>query len=103
MRKFLQMILLITRFYTAKCMIAGYGNDLAVVWDSEDSATDLLVKMAHSISRFLAIRISKSSADQGEALSSIEVGIRDIEKQVQFLDEMNTHGQNDQKEQRETS
>lgn len=73
--------------------LARYGSDLAVVWDSEDSTMDLFLKTAHSISRFLAIRTSQSSAGQGEALSHIEVAVRDIEKQVQFLDEMKTHGQ----------
>lgn len=72
---------------------ARYGHDLIVVWDAEDPSTDIYVKAAYSVSRALAVRQSETAKEAEEALSHMELAVRQIEKQVQYLDEFKRWGE----------
>ncbi|MEW6217444.1 MAG: hypothetical protein AB1543_07160 [Candidatus Bipolaricaulota bacterium] len=69
---------------------ARYGNDLVVVWDSEDPATDLFVKAAYSVARALVVRESHDSAEAEAAVSAIESATRTIETQIKHIGEIKT-------------
>jgi hypothetical protein len=66
---------------------ARYGHDIIVVWDAEDTQTDLNIRAAYSVSRALAVRHSETAKETEEALSQMDLATRQIEKQLQYLDE----------------
>jgi hypothetical protein len=67
-----------------------HGRDIVIVWDAQDPASDIYVKVAYSVARALAIRAKETSGEEAKALGIIEESIRDIERQVNFLDELAT-------------
>jgi hypothetical protein len=68
--------------------LARHGEDIVVVWDPEDEATDLRVRCAYSLARGLATRQASQSAASDEALREIDLATRAVEKQLQFIDEV---------------
>jgi hypothetical protein len=69
-------------------LLARYGNDLVVVWDAEDPATDVVLKAAYSAARALAVREGATSAEREAAVAAIEKAVRNIEKRAQDLEEI---------------
>ncbi|MFL6449735.1 MAG: hypothetical protein ACJ746_18945 [Bryobacteraceae bacterium] len=67
-----------------------YGNDLVITWNPEDVTSDLYVKVAFSVGRALVIRENQSSLQTSEAVQSIELACRTIEKQLKHLDDIKT-------------
>ena len=72
---------------------ARYGHDIVIVWDQDDSSTDIYVKAAYSVTRALALRESSESKETLEALQHIELSTRQIEKQIQYLDDFKKWGE----------
>ena len=68
--------------------LARHGEDIVVVWDPEDEATDLRVRCAYSMARGLATRMASASAASDEALREIDLAPRGIEKQLAYLDDV---------------
>lgn len=69
---------------------ARYGNDIVVVWDPEDPASDLYVRAAYSVARALVIRESHESAESEAAVTAIEEATRAIETQLEHLGDIKT-------------
>jgi hypothetical protein len=69
---------------------ARYGNDIIIVWDPEDPASDLYVKAAYSVARALVIRESHESAESEAAVAAIEKATLAIEKQLEHLGQIKT-------------
>jgi hypothetical protein len=69
---------------------ARYGNDIIVVWDPEDPASDLYVKAAYSVARALVIRETHESAESEAAVAAIEKATLAIEKQLEHLGQIKT-------------
>jgi hypothetical protein len=69
--------------------LARHGDDIVVVWDADDPTTDVFVSAAFSLARGLAM--TAAAADEATASSLREIGqaARLIEKQLQYLGEMN--------------
>ncbi len=67
---------------------ARYGKNLVIVWDREDSSTDIYVKAAYSLARALVIRENHESVETDQALRAIDVATRAIEKQLAHLDDI---------------
>lgn len=77
---------------------ARYGDDLVVVWDSEDDQTDVYLSAALMTARALSIR--SASGDDGrrglvseEDLKVIEKALLEIEKRASGLDEIVKYAQ----------
>lgn len=70
--------------------LARHGNDVFVVWDPEDLATDLFLRTALTLARALCIRESRRSDAQAADLEAIEVAILDIVKKTDSLAEIRT-------------
>jgi len=68
--------------------LSRHGEDIVVVWDPEDEATDLRLRCAYSLARALATRRASQSAASDEALREIDLATRAVEKQLQYLDEV---------------
>ena len=68
--------------------VARYGDDVVVVWDAEDPATDVFLEAALSIAKALCVR-SKSANDQvGADIDTLDTAIREIERQANGLEEI---------------
>lgn len=73
--------------------LARYGNDLVVIWDAEDPATDSYLKAAMEIARALCVRSQKSAQTQSADFSIVDKAVLKIEKAVQNLDQIRTSAQ----------
>jgi HAMP domain-containing protein len=71
---------------------ARYGNDFIIVWDSEDPATDLLLKSTFSVSRCILTRKSEVSQETEKALAEIVEAARSVERQVRYLEDFKKKG-----------
>jgi hypothetical protein len=69
---------------------ARYGNDIIIVWDPEDPASDLYVRAAYSVARALVIREAHESAESEAAVATIEKATLAIEKQLEHLGQIKT-------------
>jgi hypothetical protein len=73
--------------------LARYGNDVVVVWDCEDPASDVVLKAGLSLARGLC---AKAGADR-EALEidveRMQRAMREVERQVQGMEEIRKHAQ----------
>jgi hypothetical protein len=70
--------------------ISRYGQDLVVVWDAEDPASDSCLKLALSAVRAISIGKSKVREEQAADFSAMDKAIFEINKQVDALDEIRT-------------
>jgi hypothetical protein len=69
---------------------ARYGNNIVVIWNPDDPASDLLIKAALSVSRALVIRENHAASGTAQSLVEIELATRAIEKQLGYLDQIKT-------------
>jgi hypothetical protein len=69
---------------------ARHGNDIVVIWDPDDRATDLRLKVAYSLAKALVIRSRRSALAAEQAFDHIAIATRAIEKQANFLDDVET-------------
>ena len=69
---------------------ARYGRDVVIVWDAEDTASDLYIKTAYTLARALVIRENHDSVESEHALKAIDLSARAIEKQLGELDQLKT-------------
>lgn len=65
-----------------------FGNDVFVVWNPEDSLTDLYLHAGLELARALCIRAGRQSEAQAADFSAIDAAILEIEKKSNGLDEI---------------
>ena len=73
--------------------LARYGDDVVVVWDAEDSATDAYLAAALSVARALSVRTASDGAMAGVDVPGLEKSIREIERQAGGLDDITKSAQ----------
>jgi hypothetical protein len=62
--------------------------DIVVVWDADDPGGDLVVRVAYSLARALAVRERCEDRSARAAIGEIESAARAIEKQQGYLDDV---------------
>jgi hypothetical protein len=67
---------------------ARYGSDIVIMWDAENTDSDLNVRVAYSVARALVIRENHESIESEQALKAIDIATRAIEKQLEHLDQI---------------
>jgi hypothetical protein len=67
-----------------------YGNDIVVVWNPDDTTSDVYIKAAYTVARALAIRRREVTAKTGQATAQIDVAVRAVEKHLKQLEEIET-------------
>jgi hypothetical protein len=67
---------------------ARYGNDFFVVWDADDTATDVYLKAGLIAARALCFRAERQSAAQQVDFELIDKAILEIEKRAGNLDDV---------------
>jgi hypothetical protein len=70
--------------------VVRLGNDVFVIWDAEDSSSNLHLKVGLTLARALCIRVEQLSQSQDEDFEAITKAILEIEKQSQMLGEVST-------------
>ena len=65
-----------------------YGNDIVVIWDKDDGATDVFMDAGLSVATALSVRAKSHRDEVGADFEEIERIIAAIEKQVGGLDEI---------------
>jgi hypothetical protein len=70
--------------------LGRYGCDVIVVWDADDPASDLTLKLGLSVARALCITKSVQREHQAADFTEIDKAILEINKQIESLDEIRT-------------
>lgn len=70
-----------------------YGNDIVVVWDAEDPATDVFLSAGLSVAKALCTRANAQVKETGADFEAIEKAILEIERQSGGLEEITTSAQ----------
>jgi hypothetical protein len=70
--------------------LVRYGNDVFVIWNPEDPATDLLLKTAFTLVRALCVRTARHSDAEAADFQAIDEAICEIEKRTEGLNEIET-------------
>ncbi len=68
--------------------IARYGQDVIVIWDAEDPATDLCLKLGLSVARALCIHKAGKRAGESADVQEMDKALLEINKQIEELDEV---------------
>ena len=69
-------------------MFGRYGNDIVVVWDSENSASDVFFDASLSVAKALCVRAKAHRDEAGADFEAIEKAILEIQKQANSLEEI---------------
>lgn len=83
---------------SAKCAPEGWerfrviGPDVFVAWDAEDPATDVYLDAALAVARALCTRARQGGESEID-FEAFEAAVRDIEKQMEGLEEITTSSQ----------
>ncbi len=67
-----------------------FGNDIFVIWDSEDINNDVILKSALFLAKALCVRESKTREAEAADFEAIDAAILAIEKEAKRLDSMKT-------------
>lgn len=73
--------------------LARYGDDIVVMWDSEDPETDVILTAGLSLARALCVRLAAETKKVDVDIEEIVRAVLDVEKQAQGLDEIRTSAQ----------
>ena len=68
--------------------LSRHGDDIVVVWDSEDSVSDVILDSGLSIAKALCVRARTHSDEVGPELETIEKAILEIQRKAEDLDEI---------------
>jgi hypothetical protein len=70
--------------------LARYGHDVVVVWDADDPATDLQLKLGFSVARALCIQKATHRDSQAADFTEMDRAIQEISNQIKELNEVRT-------------
>ena len=71
-------------------LVHRVGNDIVVSWDSDNPASDIVLKLGLSVSRALCVRQKLSESREMGGLDTIDRVLPELEKQVQELEQVET-------------
>ncbi|MEL7489511.1 MAG: hypothetical protein AAGJ73_02235 [Pseudomonadota bacterium] len=67
-------------------------NDIFIIWDEEDEASDWILRAAISLAKAMAVRAGEDAAGKAADFDAIEKAVRAVEKQAGALEELATWG-----------
>ena len=67
-----------------------YGNDIVIIWDKDDTASDIFLNVGLSVSKALSLRSKSHSKETGDDFEAMKKAIIEIERQAGGLDEIRT-------------
>jgi hypothetical protein len=70
--------------------LARYGDDIVVVWDAEDEATDAYLKAGLLIAKAIAVQIRRAADSQAHDLQAMEGNVAEIIRQANQIEDIST-------------
>jgi hypothetical protein len=67
-----------------------WGQDIVVIWDAEDAATDVRLKAGFLLAKALCLRANLHEEEEAASLSEMDVAIEAIRKQIAGFEEIKT-------------
>lgn len=67
-----------------------WGNDIVVIWDEDDAATDIRLKAAYQAAKALAVRAGRDGEEEAASLAEMDAAIEAIRKQIAGFEEIQT-------------
>ncbi len=67
-----------------------FGNDIVLLWDPEDPATDIRIEAAYSIARALAVRAARNDAEREVTAEDLDKVVNALEQRLGAFTEMRT-------------
>ena len=67
-----------------------WGDDIVVVWDADDPATDVRLKAAYLLAKALCIRANRHDEEEAASLAEMDIAIEAIRKQIGGFEEIRT-------------
>lgn len=80
--------------FSSKCAPDGcepfrrFGSNILIVWDSDDAATDIYVRVALTLAKALCVGEQRRSSAEAADLVAMETGILQIENRLKDLDQV---------------
>jgi len=70
--------------------LGRYGNDIVVVWDAEDTTTDITVKAGLALARAMCVRVAQQSSKDAASWDAIDRAIEKMRKQIAKFADLKT-------------
>lgn len=70
--------------------LARHGNDIVVIWDTEDESSDAYLKAGFMAAKALTVRARLENAERTADFQAIDKSLTEIQRQVRYLDEIRT-------------
>src|SRR5262249_7866913 len=70
--------------------LSRHGENLVVVWDADDEATDIVLYAALACAKALSVRAGRHSTAEAASMQKIDGAICAITKQVEGFEEIRT-------------
>jgi hypothetical protein len=67
-----------------------WGQDIVVIWDAEDPATDVRLKAGFLLAKALCVRANQHDEEEAASLAEMDVAIEAIRKQIAGFEEIKT-------------
>lgn len=69
-------------------VMCRHGNDIFVVWDAEDIASDIYLRAALMVARALSVRNAKARTEESADLDALDKSILELEREAKRLGEI---------------
>lgn len=73
--------------------LAKYSNDVVIVWDAEDPASDMVFKAGYLTAKALSMRAAQRSGAEAASFQKIDKAIEVVRKQIDGFSELKTSGE----------
>jgi hypothetical protein len=73
--------------------LSKFGNDIIVVWDSENETSNVVLRAGYLTAKALSIRASVKSSSEAASFEKIDKAIEVVRKQIEGFNEINTSGE----------
>jgi hypothetical protein len=70
--------------------LSKYGNDVIIIWNPQDPATDVVFQAGYLTAKALSLRAAQRSRQEAASFVKIDKAIEALRKQLAGFDEMNT-------------
>lgn len=71
--------------------LSRYGNDIVVLWDQDDPATDVFLSGAMSVAKALAVRQERAATKTAADFTELESAVSRIANDAKMLQDISTH------------
>jgi hypothetical protein len=70
--------------------LARYGENIIVLWDEKDSGTDVYLRAAYSLARYMVVRRCRDDEQAAADLSVMDDAVAEIARKAKALDDITT-------------